>query len=228
MKNNIGIISAKNNYLAEEKKNLLIKKFNFVDIGKDYKSDVELIVALGGDGLMLHLLHKYEKNPTPIYGINFGTVGFLMNKNKNDDEMIFAIENARRSRLHPLRMTAIKIDNSPVELIAINEVSLIRKSPQTAKIKVIINEKERIETLVADGVLVATEAGSTAYNSSARGAIIPFGAGILALTPISPFRPKNWHGALLPGSSKIIFEVIDFDERPVSATADYNEVLDVK
>lgn len=229
MSQKIAIIATTNNQNAEEKKNILIKKYGFLDLEKNsHKTDgLDLIVALGGDGTMLHLLHQFEKNPIPFYGINCGTVGFLMNA-YNEDNLLNTIKAAKSSILHPLRMDAVTKDNKKHSHIAINEVSLLRQISQAAKINIRINENERLDQLTADGILVATPAGSTAYNLSLRGPIIPFGAKMLALTPISPFRPRNWHGAILPSESIIEFNIIDHHLRPVSATADYTEVRDVK
>lgn len=226
---NISIIAARNNPIAIEQKDFLVAKYGFKDISlltKETKN-TDLIVAVGGDGLMLSLLHEYESNPIPIYGLNCGTIGFLMNS-LSEGDLIQILENAKEAVIHPLRMTTIDLDGKKNSHIAINEVSLLRKSSQAAKIKIVINNQERIEQLMADGVLVATSAGSTAYNLSAGGPIIPFGAEIIAMTPISPFRPRNWNGALLPANSRIDFEVLDAKSRPVSAIADSFEVENVK
>ncbi len=226
---NIAIIAADKNKKAELIKKNLIKKYGFKDLGKNHSKikNIDLVLALGGDGLMLHLLHKYEQKNLPVYGINCGTIGFLMNS-YNQEKMIEKIQNAKEEIIHPLRMQVTDINNDLHSNIAINEVSLIRQTNQTAKINIKINGKTRLKNLAADGILVATSAGSTAYNLSLRGPIIPLNANILALTPISPFRPRNWRGALLPSDSKIEFEIIDCLLRPVSATADYNEVRNVK
>jgi NAD+ kinase len=226
----IGIISS-DNKKASSRKDQLILKYNLIDLALKKKSEflkMDLIIALGGDGLMLHLLHMIEKNPVPVYGINFGTVGFLMNTDCDENNLLEIIAKSEPSVLKPLKMVAIDMQNKQHNLLAINEVSLIRQLNQAAKIKITINDKVRIETLAADGVLVATSAGSTAYNLSARGPIIPFASDIIALTPISPFRPRHWRGALLPSNSKIKFTILNAKERPVSATADYNEIRDVK
>ncbi len=211
---------------AQAKKFLLIKKYNFIDQENFKKGEVDLIIALGGDGLMLHLLHDYENHQIPIYGINHGTIGFLMNS-FHDQDLMAAIENASETTLYPLKMMASDHKGKIYEYLAINEVSLLRQSNQAAKIKIEVNGKVRIENLVADGVLVSTPAGSTAYNLSVQGPIIPFGAEVIALTPISPFRPRKWRGALLPCQTKIKFTILENNHRPVSATADYNEVRDV-
>ena len=211
---------------AQAKKALLIKKYNFVDQENFKKGEVDLIVALGGDGLMLHLLHDYGDHQIPIYGINHGTIGFLMNS-FHEQDLLAAIENACETVLYPLKMRAADQEGKIHEYLAINEVSLLRQSNQAAKIKIEVNGKTRIENLAADGVLVSTPAGSTAYNLSVQGPIIPFGAEVIALTPISPFRPRKWRGALLPCSTKIKLTILENNHRPVSATADYNEVRNV-
>lgn len=223
----IGLIAVKDNPEITKYKEKLIAEYGFLDGSKIkfHPGQVDLIIALGGDGLMLHLLHEYRDLQVPIYGINFGTVGFLMNSpNQN---LTNAIETARESLLYPLEMIALDVNGQTHKSLAINEVSLLRQSNQAAKIKIDINNKTRIEQLAADGVLLATSAGSTAYNLSVHGPIIPFAAKILALTPISPFRPRNWRGALLPEDSKVTFTILDHQNRPVSATADYTEVRDV-
>ncbi len=227
--NNIAVIAAKNNFDALNKKTSLIKKYGFSDIATTEQqiADTDLIIAIGGDGLMLHLLHKYQSSNVPIYGINCGTVGFLMNSFHPED-FLNTLAKAQESNLHPLCMKVTDCDGKIHNHNAINEVALLRQSSQAAKIKIKINGQERISCLAADGILVATAAGSTAYNLSAGGPIIPFGSEILALTPISPFRPRNFSGALLPANSKINLEVLDFKSRPVSATADFTEVKNVQ
>lgn len=229
MHKKIAIIAAKKNREAEIKKNLLVEKFGFTDLTFDHNktANIDLVIAVGGDGLMLHLLHEYEKNPLPIYGINCGTVGFLMN-GFSEENFLENLNKAKVSTLHPLRMNVVDGKGKNHTHIAINEVSLLRQTSQIAKIKIEINGEERVACLAADGALVATAAGSTAYNFSAGGPIIPFGAEILALTPISPFRPRKWHGALLPANSKIKFEILESETRPTSATADSIEVRDVR
>lgn len=221
----IGIIASKEEE-AIAKKDELIKEYGFIDCFEQKSPDVDLIIALGGDGLMLHLLHEYQNLNIPIYGVNYGSVGFLMNS--LSDDLVKSIQNAKLESLHPLKMIAIDINGKKHEHFAINEVSLLRQSSQAAKIKIEVNNKVRLETLICDGILVATPAGSTAYNSSVNGPIIPLKADILTMTPISPFRPKNWRGALLPDKTKIKFEILKDYKRPVSATADYFEVRDVR
>lgn len=225
----IAVIAAKNNPEAITKKDALIVKYGFTDITSDHRniSGINIIVAIGGDGLMLHLLHEHETKPVAIYGINCGTVGFLMNS-FSEGNFLETLAKAKESTLHPLRMNVTDANNNKYSHLAINEIALLRQSSQAAKIRIKINGQERISSLAADGILVATPAGSTAYNLSAGGPIIPFGSEILALTPISPFRPRNWSGALLPANSKIKLEVLNFESRPVSATADSSEVKNVK
>lgn len=225
----IAIISALNNKIASQKKAKLIKKYDFVDLenSKINIKEIDLILVLGGDGMMLHLLHKYEKLNIPFYGINCGNVGFLMNS-PDENNLIKVIEKAEISVIHPLKMTAIdKNDNKHVK-IAINEVSLSRQTSQAAHIKIKVNNKIRLDNLCGDGVLLSTPAGSTAYNMSLRGPILPLNSNILALTPISPFRPRNWHGAIIPESSEIEFIVLNHEKRQVSATADFIEVKNIK
>lgn len=227
---NIAIIGAKNNQEAIAIKDKIVSKYQFSDITNNHKNidNIDLVIAVGGDGLMLHLLHEYENYDIPIYGINCGTVGFLMNKINDEENLLQVIESTKESLLKPLRMEAIDIDNKKHSLLAINEVSLLRQSSQASKIKISVNDKERIKCLVADGVLLSTSAGSTAYNFSAGGPIIPFGAKILALTPISAFRPRNFNSALLPAKTVVKFEILNHEKRPVSATADFNEIKNVK
>lgn len=192
-------------------------------------ADVEkaqIIVALGGDGFMLETLHRFMERAVPIYGMNCGTVGFLMNM-FDEEGLADRVAAAQPVTLHPLRMRADTVDGKTSEALAINEVSLLRESRQAAKIGISIDGVKRMEELVCDGVLLATPAGSTAYNLSAHGPIVPIGAQLLALTPISVFRPRRWRGALLPARAEVIFEVHEAAKRPVSATADFTEVRDV-
>lgn len=184
------------------------------------------MVALGGDGFMLRTLHQMIDHQVPVYGMNAGSLGFLMNEYREND-LIARIEQAEEVELHPLRMVATTVDGTVEEALAINEVSLLRQTYQAAKIRVLIDGKVRLNELVCDGALVATPAGSSAYNLSVHGPIIPIEADILCLTPISAFRPRRWRGALLPHDAKITFEVLHAADRPVSATADNFEVRDV-
>ena len=188
--------------------------------------EADVIVALGGDGFMLQTLHKSIKRPVPIFGMNKGTVGFMMNEFKLSG-LMKRLAKAETVTLHPLRMTAKNKDGEVVEALAINEVSLLRETRQTARISVSVDGKERLKELVCDGIMVATPAGSTAYNLSAHGPIIPIGSELLALTPISAFRPRRWRGALLPHTSSIKFMIKETEKRPVSAVADMTEVRGV-
>lgn len=187
----------------------------------------DVIVALGGDGFMLESLHGAIGSGTPIYGMNRGTVGFLMNEYLTEG-LPERIARAQAVSLRPLKMTATDVSGNTTTALAINEVSLLRESRMAAKIRIFIDGVARLDEMICDGVLVATPAGSTAYNLSAHGPIIPMGADLLALTPISVFRPRRWRGALLPRKAEIAFEILQPDLRPVSATADYTEVRDVK
>jgi NAD+ kinase len=225
---NIGVIAAKANEEAIKTKNKIVKKYNFCDFTDSHKNidNIDLIIAFGGDGLMLKLLRDFKDRDIAIYGVNLGTVGFLMNLNCED--LIEKINKAEESKIFPLRMDVTCEDGSKFSHIAINEVSLIRKSSQSAHIKVIVNGKTRIDNLSGDGILLATPAGSTAYNLSAGGPIIPFDSEILALTAISSCRPRNWKGALIPSKSVVEFEILDSNTRPVSANADSIMVENVK
>ena len=190
--------------------------------------DADVVIALGGDGFLLQSLHEslFASAPKPVFGMNLGTVGFMMNEFHVAD-LPARIAAARGFILHPLSMTAITVTGETVFSPAINEVSLLRETRQTAKMEISIDGKVRMEELICDGVLVATPAGSTAYNLSANGPILPLQSDLLALTPISPFRPRRWRGALIPQASVIEFRVLEADKRPVSAVADQREVRDV-
>jgi NAD+ kinase len=193
------------------------------DVGID---DAQVVVALGGDGFMLETLHASLGEHKPIYGMNRGSVGFLMN-DYGEERLLERITEAERAVIHPLVMVAIDQRRKQHRALAINEVSLLRQTHQTAKLCIAIDGKVRMSELVCDGALVSTPAGSTAYNLSAHGPIIPLQAQVLALTPISAFRPRRWRGALLPHSARVTFEVLESDKRPVSAVADNFEVRDV-
>ena len=203
--------------------------------GKTRLAQAEVIAALGGDGFMLQTLHAYiDKHYTdkPIYGINMGTIGFLMNSQSAIGNLRERIEAAQTTVLHPLSMTAWTRGRAPRaprprKLLAINEVSLFRQSSQTARFRIIVDGRARMDELYADGILLATAAGSTAYNLSAGGPIIPIGAEVLALTPISAFRPRRWRGGLLSASAHVRFEVIEAAKRPVSAVADHDQIRDI-
>lgn len=204
--------------LAEHARAALIERHGQADLDK-----ADVIVALGGDGLMLSTLHTTVPLDLPVYGMNRGTVGFLMNEYAEDglDERLEAAEAAV---INPLRMRAVAADGTVVEALAINEVSILRAGPQAAKLRISVDGRERLAELICDGALVCTPAGSTAYNYSAHGPILPIGADILALTPMAAFRPRRWRGALLPKAARVTFEVIEPDKRPVSAVADSTEV----
>jgi NAD+ kinase len=189
-------------------------------------ADADVIVALGGDGLMLRTLHRFMGSAKPIYGMNKGTVGFLMNEFREDD-LFDRLENSLRSVVHPLLMVARDVSGQLHTARAINEVSMLRQTYQAAKLRVSIDSQVRMKELSADGILVATPAGSTAYNLSVNGPILPLNAPLLALTPISAFRPRHWRGALLPDYARIEIEVLEPEERPVSAVADHTEFRDV-
>lgn len=188
--------------------------------------DSEVIVALGGDGLMLQTLHRFMTAGKAIYGMHRGTVGFLMN-DFHEENLNARLAAAETTVIHPLVMRAISTTGAIKEYYAINEVSVYRQSYQAARMRILIDGKERLAELVADGALVCTPAGSTAYNLSAQGPIIPINASLLALTPISPFRPRRWHGALLPDSARVTIEILESKKRPAAAVADHDEVRDI-
>jgi NAD+ kinase len=183
-------------------------------------------VALGGDGFMLETLHKHMARAAPIYGMNRGTIGFMMNDYIEDD-LPSRIARSPGVVLHPLRMVARRAGADAVDALAVNEVSLLRETRQTAKLRISIDGVVRMEELICDGALVATPAGSTAYNLSVGGPIIPLGSNLLAVTPISAFRPRRWRGALLPHRARVKIEVLETEKRPVSAVADSTEVREV-
>lgn len=194
--------------------------------GQSGPNEARIIVALGGDGTMLETLHNFYASGKPIYGMNRGSVGFMMNPYRAEN-LPERLSHAQSVTLHPLRMRAVTKEGREVDAIAFNEVSLLRQERHAAKVSVSVDDIERLPELVCDGILVATPAGSTAYNLSAHGPILPLSANVLALTPISAFRPRRWKGALLPSHVAIRFEVKDPLARPVSATADSTEVRDV-
>ena len=185
----------------------------------------EVVIALGGDGFMLQTLHSFLGQDKPIYGMNLGSIGFLMNE-YNEDGLPERLANAERASIHPLRMRATTAD-SCIDGIAFNEVSLLRQTRQATKLRILVDGKVRISELICDGALVATPIGSTAYNLSAHGPILPVDSALLALTPISAFRPRRWRGALLPHNAKVRFEALEVEKRPVSAVADGLEVRDI-
>ena len=184
------------------------------------------IVCLGGDGFMLETLHRNLGRSVPVYGMNCGSVGFLMN-GFSEDDLPARLARAQVAVLYPLRMHAVTETGRVEEALALNEVSLLRQLRQAAKIRISVDGRVRLPELICDGVLVSTPAGSTAYNLSAHGPIVPLSANLLPLTPISAFRPRRWRGALLPSSAEVLFEVLETDKRPVAAVADFTEVRDV-
>jgi NAD+ kinase len=199
----------------------LVKRYGHVP-----PDEADAIVALGGDGLMLQTMHRHLNSRIPIYGMNRGSVGFLLNDYR-ENGLKERLEKAEISVIHPLRMTAHDKDGIKHEALAINEVSLFRQIYQAAKLRIAVDGKVRMDELICDGVLVSTPAGSTAYNLSAHGPILPINAPLLAVTPISPFRPRRWRGALLPNDAHVAIEVLEADKRPVSAVADATEFRDI-
>lgn len=202
---------------AIERRARLIERY-----GQHEITDADCIVALGGDGHMLHVLHETLPHDKPVFGLNFGRLGFLMNHYASD-ELIERIRNAETAPVHPLRMHAETTDGAQYSALAINEVSLIRQTHNASHIRVEVDGKHQVDELVCDGILLATPVGSTAYNLSAYGPVVPLGAGLMALTPISPFRPRRWRGALLNESAKVNLEVLEPEFRPVAASADSAE-----
>jgi NAD+ kinase len=207
---------------AQRARRRLIRRY-----GEARPETADVIVALGGDGLMLATLQRFMNSGKPIYGMHRGTVGFLMN-DYSDQGLLERLAAAQVTVIHPLLMRARDAAGRLHRHRAINEVSLFRQSYQAAKLRVLVDGKERLAELVADGILLATPAGSTAYNLSVQGPIIPIGAPLLALTSISPFRPRRWHGALLPDRARVKIEVLEAGKRPVAAVADHDEVRSVR
>lgn len=217
---NIAFVAEKTPH-AREARRAFVK-----DHGNVALNMADVVVALGGDGLMLHTLHRVMGLDVPIFGMNVGTVGFLMNEFRAPS-LLERVRGAEKVTLHPLRMVAIGRDGRRRTALAVNEVSLFRMSGQIAKLRISVDGVVRMEALSCDGALVSTAAGSTAYNLSAHGPILPLGSGLLALTPISPFRPRRWRGAILPGPAHIRMEILEPGKRPVSAAADNKEVRDI-
>jgi NAD+ kinase len=207
--------------VAREARARLVARYDVVD-----PEAADILVALGGDGFLLQTLHRHRVLGRPVFGMNRGSVGFLLNEFR-EAGLMERLAKSSPVLLHPLRMEATTIGGERVVATAINEVALFRQQRQTAKIRISVDGVVRLPELSCDGVMVATPAGSTAYNLSAHGPIIPLGAGLLALTPISAFRPRRWRGALLPHGAKVGFEVLEADKRPVGAAADNSEVRDV-
>ena len=206
---------------AEETAEALRERYGSNDI-----ENADVIVALGGDGFMLRTLHRHLPTGLPVYGMKLGDVGFLMNRFR-EDGLYERLREANVVELNPLRMIAVTEGGGESQALAINEVSLLRQVNQAAHIRILVNDSVKVEDLVCDGVLVATAAGSSAYNLSVQGPILPLGTDALALTPISPFRPRRWRGAVLPSSVRIRFEILDYYKRPVAATADATEIRNV-
>lgn len=206
---------------SEAARKRLIERYGNAD-----EDEAKVIVALGGDGFMLQMLHKFRDTGIPIYGMNRGTIGFMMNEYR-EEELNERLAASKRSVIHPLSMEATDMEGKVYRAPAINEVSLLRQSYQAAKLRIHIDGKVRMAELICDGMLVATPAGSTAYNLSAHGPILPLAAPFLALTPISPFRPRRWRGALVPDRAQIEIEILEKDKRPVNAVADHFEVRSV-
>jgi NAD+ kinase len=197
-----------------------------VRYGEVSEAEAQVVVALGGDGFMLEVLHRNLVTRRPIYGMNRGSVGFLMN-DYHEHRLAERIGAAEQAVIHPLSMTAVDADGRNHHALAINDVSLLRSTRQAAKLRVLIDGRPRLEELICDGALVSTPAGSTAYNLSAHGPIIPIDGQILAVTPISAFRPRRWRGALISHKARVTFEILEADKRPVSAVADNVEVRNV-
>lgn len=223
MQRNIALV-ASNAPAAAEAEAELRPMYDFVDM-----AEAHMVIALGGDGYLLHVLHQMmdRRRILPVFGMNRGTVGFLMNDFRIDG-LLDRISKANQYLIHPLSGEITTIDNERHILPAINEISLLRETRQAAKLEVVVNGKTMLEELVCDGVLVATPAGSTAYNLSANGPILPLESTLLALTPISPFRPRRWRGAILPETTNFLFNVLEAVKRPVSAVADQREIRDIK
>lgn len=215
-------------FVASDRPEAQAARLRLADIyGHTRETDADVVVALGGDGFMLEVLHRNLAAQRPIYGMNRGSVGFLMN-DYIEENLLSRIAAAEPATIHPLSMVALDSGGVEHHALAINDVSLLRETYQAAKLRILIDGRARLEELICDGALVATPAGSTAYNLSAHGPIIPIDAKVMALTPISAFRPRRWRGALLSQNAKVTFEVLEADKRPVSAVADNFEVRGVR
>ncbi len=221
----IGCIADFSSEKASTAYKMLTERYGCID-ANSLDQDYDLIIAIGGDGLMLKVLHRYIGTSIPIYGINRGSVGFLMNTYTDIDIMDNILE-AEAFELHPLEMRTLDIYGEFKEALAVNEVSLLRQTNQSAKLRISINKHLMLDALVCDGILVSTPAGSTAYNLAANGPIVPINSNILPLTPICPFRPRRWKGALLSSGDRVKLEVLSPAKRPVSATADFIEIRDI-
>ena len=215
-------------FLASSNDEAIEQKKNLEELyGKNTLDNGDVIVVLGGDGFMLEAIKSHMSQNLPLFGLNYGSIGFLMNST-NKDDLIERINLSQSIQISPLSMKVQSVDGVNHEAIAINEVSLLRETHQASKIKISIDNKVRLEELICDGILISTPSGSTAYNLSAHGPILPINADVLALTPISAFRPRRWKGAILNNRSEVKFEVIDGKKRPVSAVADSTEFRDIK
>ncbi len=201
--------------LAEDARRRLIARY-----GACPEAEADVIVPLGGDGFMLQTIHRVLHLGKPVYGMNCGSVGFLMNEYREND-LPEHIARAQEAVLYPLRMHAVRASGAIEEALAFNEVSLLRQLAQAAKIRIIVDGRVRLPELICDGVLISTPAGSTAYNLSAHGPIVPLSANLLPMTPISAFRPRRWRGALLPSTAQVVFEILEADKRPVAAVAEF-------
>ena len=190
------------------------------------RADADVVIALGGDGFMLQTIHRTHRKELPIFGMNCGSVGFLMNDYSTAD-LLERLDTAKAQSIHPLRMKVKTASGKTQTALAFNEVSMLRETRQAAKVRVKVDGRVRLEELICDGILLSTPAGSTAYNLSVNGPILPIDAALLALTPISAFRPRRWRGALLPRNAKVVFEMLEAEKRPVSAVADHTEVREV-
>jgi NAD+ kinase len=221
----LGIIADKSK-IAKEALNKLKGLYSLIDIEREPNAAIDIIIILGGDGFMLHSMHNYYKRGIPFYGMNCGTIGFLLNEYK-EDNLLERIKNSKKTKIYPLEMQALDVLGNIHKTLAFNEVSMLRETRQSTDIKILIDGKERINNLIADGILVSTPAGSSAYNYSVKGPIIPLDSNLLALTPISPFRPRQWRGALLHANHKLKFIINNYEKRPVSCVADYREFRDV-
>jgi NAD+ kinase len=207
---------------AREAKAALVKMY-----GDTPLNTADIVVALGGDGSMLRALHDSVKHQKPVFGMNRGSIGFLLNEYR-EEKLAERLAKAQVVKINPLRMKVKTMAGQTRDELAINEVSLLRETHQTAKLRIKIDGVVRLDELICDGIIVATPAGSTAYNLSAYGPIIPLSAGILAITPLSAFRPRRWRGALVPQSSRIVLDILESHNRPVSAVADFTEIRDVE
>jgi NAD+ kinase len=214
-------------FVASDRPEALEARARLVDrYGEVSEVEAQVVVALGGDGFMLEVLHRNLVTRRPIYGMNLGSVGFLMNDYR-EEGLAERIGAAEQALIHPLSMTAVDADGREHRALAINDVSLLRSTRQAAKLRILIDGRPRLEELICDGALVSTPAGSTAYNLSAHGPIIPIDGQVLAVTPISAFRPRRWRGALISHRARVTFEILEADKRPVSAVADNVEVRNV-